>query len=545
MNRVLVALLSVFDAALAAAGSVAIALAPLTLVFVLGFGGGADWGSLWPAAAAVWQLGHLVPQTLTLPDTYLAATGIGADAASFVLSLAPLVFTVFTAMFAARSGARAAHADAWGTGVATSSLVFTAIAAGIAFTAGSPVASSTTWQAILFPALVFALPAVAGAITVEWQEAGAGGIARLRDRIEELPGRWGEMPALAVRGAAVATVALIGLGALGVAVALLVGGGQVIALYEAAHVDVLGAVVITLGQLAYLPTLVVWSLSFLAGPGFSLGDGTAVSPSGTEVGVTPGIPILGVVPESTGPWLLLVALLPIAAGALAGWIVRSRLVAGLDAAPPPAPASDVRWATTALEGLIGPPPAAEPAHRDTDPFGVRVALAVVIAALAGAAAALLAILASGSLGPARLSAVGPQPGPVALAVGLEVLLGAGILLLAPRRRDDADADEIDEPQSEPVRASAIPFVDAIHHIPFADDHAEERTTDAVPPASADAIEHPPRDAADAAQGDAATADADETAPIEPLSLPPLRTPDPDDGPPPPAPRRPSALPPVD
>ena len=40
----------------------------------------------------------------------------------------------------------------------------------------------------------------------------------------------------------------------------------------------------------------------------------------------PGLPVLGAVPESTTSWLLLLALLPVALGALAGWIARSRLL---------------------------------------------------------------------------------------------------------------------------------------------------------------------------------------------------------------------------
>jgi hypothetical protein len=76
------------------------------------------------------------------------------------------------------------------------------------------------------------------------------------------------------------------------------------------------------------------------------------------------------------------------------------------------------------------------AHGDEhpDPLGARAVIAVGIAALAAAGAALLSVVASGSLGPGRLAEVGPQPGPVALAVGGEVLLGAAILLLSPRRR---------------------------------------------------------------------------------------------------------------
>ena len=45
---------------------------------------------------------------------------------------------------------------------------------------------------------------------------------------------------------------------------------------------------------------------------------------------------------------------------------------------------------------------------------------------------MLSWAASGSLGPGRLTEVGPDPGAVALAVGLETLVGVAILLLSPR-----------------------------------------------------------------------------------------------------------------
>lgn len=109
MNRLLVSLLAAVDALVAAAVGVAAALAPLTVLWVFGLGGGADWASLWPTSVRLWQLGQLVPLRITLPPEYLNAVGIPADAATFWLSLAPLAFTVFTAVFAARSGARAAR----------------------------------------------------------------------------------------------------------------------------------------------------------------------------------------------------------------------------------------------------------------------------------------------------------------------------------------------------------------------------------------------------------------------------------------------------
>lgn len=418
MHRLIVVLLAAVDAAIAVAVGIAATLGPLTLLWVFGFGTGADWGLLWPASVTVWQLGNLVPLEITLPPDYLAATGIDPAAASFTLSLAPLAFAAFTVIFAARSGVRASQADAWGWGIAGGTAVFGALASLAALTAQNLVADSELWQAALVPTLLFAIPALVGAVVTEWREAGSGLIARLRDRIEPSPHSWGEVPALVARGTAVVVVGLIGLGAAVTAVALVLRGGEVVALFQAGNVDGLGATVLTLGQLAYLPTVVVWGLSFAAGPGFAMGEGTAVSPAGTQAGVVPGVPLLGVVPESTTPWLLLLALVPVALGALAGWIARSRLV----------------------HPAVTDQPA--PLPRDEDPIAARLVIAAGIAALAAAAAALLSAAASGSLGPGRLAEFGPAPGPVALAVGLEVALGAAILLLSPRShrgRRDRDA----------------------------------------------------------------------------------------------------------
>lgn len=450
MHRLIVLLLAAFDAAIAVAVAVAATLASLTLLWIFGFGDAADWAALWPVSAVIWQFGNLTPLQVTIPADYLAVTGIDPDAASFTLSLAPLAFATFTAIFAARSGTRASRADAWITGVMAGSAAFAALALVLALTSVNPVAEPAVWQAVLFPTLVFALPSLTAAVVTEWREADRGWIARVRDRVEEAPRGWGAAPGLVARGAAIVVAGLVGLGALLVAVSLVLRGDEVIALYEAAHLDVLGATLVTLAQLAYLPTIVVWGIAFVAGPGFALGEGGSVSPAGTQVGVVPGIPILGIVPESTTPWLLLLALCPIALGAFAGWMGRSSLVARLVPARPATPrvpdaALDPARAS-ALAGLLahGSPQrtpddesAAAPGPEATasdDPIGARLVVTLGIAVVAAGAAALLAAVASGSIGPGSLTVMGPAPGPVALTVGLEVVLGAGILLLSPRPR---------------------------------------------------------------------------------------------------------------
>lgn len=505
MHRLIVALLAAVDAAIAVAVGLAATLAPLTVLWVFALGGGADWNALWPASAVIWQFGNLVPLAVTIPAGYIAATGIDPDAASFTLSLAPLAFAAFTAIFAARSGVRASRAEAWGTGVITGSLVFAVLGTLVALTSRNGVAVTALWQAVLLPTLVFALPALAAAVVTEWREAGTGAVARLRDRVEASPSGWGHTPGLVARGTAVVVVGLIGLGALITAVGLVLKGGEIIALYEAAHLDALGATAVTLAQLAYLPTLVVWGLSFVAGPGFTVGAGTSVSPAGTQLGVVPGVPLLGILPESTTPWLLLLALGPIALGALTGWIARSRLTgegapkaraepkAAVDTSTTMDAAPDLAR-TSALAGVLAAPTAVTPLgpvanpepdpHAEPEPVGARLAITAGIALLSAGAAAILSAVASGALGPGRLAAVGPAPGPVALAVGLEVLLGAGILLLSPRshRRESAPHMAPDVAIAGAAADSAsdpVPDVSASDDVE-ADDH--DATTEQIPDA---------------------------------------------------------------
>lgn len=408
MQRLLVALLAAVDAAIAAAVGLTVLLAPLTLLWTFAFGTGTDWGALWPVTGLLWQFGHGVPLDVVISDEVLVAVGLSSDAASFALSLTPLALLLFTLLFAARSGARAARSGAWPAGVLAGSAVFAVVAAAVTLTSQVAGVESSTTLGILLPSAVYLAGALVGAVAHAWREGDEGIVDRLHDAVDEW-GDFGPVPAEIVRGTAIVVVLLTGLGALAVVVMVVLRGGEVIALFEAAHVDALGATVITLGQLAYLPTLIVWAVSWLAGPGFAVGSATAVSPAGTQLGVVPGIPVLGLLPENSSIWMLIVILLPVAAGVVAGWMVRSRLV----------------WEGTAVGWMP------------------RAAIAGGIALLSAGVAALAAVLASGSIGPGRLAETGPDAGMFALAIGAEVLVGAAILLLSPRHRDELAEERTD------------------------------------------------------------------------------------------------------
>ena len=431
MQRLLVALLAAFDAAIAAAVGLVALLAPLTLLWVVAFGVTADWGALWPLTGTLWEFGHGVPLAVTLPDTLLVALAIPPAAADFAVSITPLAFLLFTLLFAARSGGRAAKAGAWLLGALSGSVVFALISAGVALTTTLDAVSTPLPLAIILPAAVYLVGIVCGAVRVAWEEGDGGIVDRLHDALDSRED-WAPVPAAVVRGAAFALVGVVGAAALALAVATLFRGGEVVALFQAARVDALGATVMTLAHLAYLPTMIVWTASWLAGPGFAVGAGTAVSPAGTQLGVVPGIPAFGLLPENSSIWMLIVVLVPVAAGAFAGWAVRSRLV----------------WEGTPL-GILQ-----------------RLVIAVGIAGASAGVAGLAAALANGSMGPGRLAVVGPAVGPFALALGLEVLVGAAILLLSPRNRDELAEERTDRwlaemTEFDPATASAVlPGADA-------------------------------------------------------------------------------------
>lgn len=421
MQRLLVAILAAVDAAIAAAVGLVVLLAPLTLLWTLAFGATADWGGLWPLTGTLWQYGHGVPIDIAIADAVVSAVGIAPQAAEFTLSLTPLAFLVFTLLFAARAGVRAARSGAWLLGVVAGTVCFTAISVVVALTARVEIASVPITPAMVLPPSIYLVGALCGAIGYAWREGDGGLIDRLRDRVDGW-GQWGAVPGEVIRGTAVVITALTGVAALAVALMVALRGGEVVALFQAARVDATGATVLTLGHLAYLPTLLVWAAAWIAGPGFAVGAGTAVSPAGTQLGVVPGIPLFGLLPENGSIWMLIVVLLPVAAGAFAGWMIRSRLV-----------------------------------RQAVERSAPRAAIAVGIAALTAGIVAIAAVLASGSIGPGRLAQTGPHPGWVALAVGAEVLVGAAILLVAPRHRDELAEERTDRWMAE---MGAPPATDA-------------------------------------------------------------------------------------
>lgn len=148
-----------------------------------------------------------------------------------------------------------------------------------------------------------------------------------------------------------------------------------------------GAVVLGLLCLVAVPTLVLWTVAVVLGPGIALGEDTSLDLTGSYLGQVPGLPVLAALPEpgAFGDWVVVLGLLPVLAGVAAGW--RLTLPEG-----------------TAL------------LH--------RVGLGAAAGGLAGLAVGVLVVLSSGSIGPGRMAEAGPA-GLTALLVAVPVLAAGG------------------------------------------------------------------------------------------------------------------------
>ncbi|WP_416442972.1 DUF6350 family protein [Leucobacter sp. HNU] len=396
---------SILTAIIAAIESVAVALAGgfLVAAFAMvlwgaGFGFAADPGDVGGAAAGGWLLAHFVPLHFSVSAQAALGLGLPAEALRIPVSLAPLGLTAVTAVLAARSGWRFSARGGVGVAAVLGGSIGFGAAAAVAAAFAGPVLDAPRWVAIALPTAVYAIssgvPFLVRAATEphDWWLSAAKGLGRIREYlgIRSLPS-FGWALGAALRIAAAATIALLGLGALGVAIGFIAGYVDSISLSQQLQLDPLGAILLFVLQLALLPVAVVWSASWWTGAGFAIGEGSSVSPFGTYLGPLPQLPMLGALPPEWG-----------AIGAAAPAVV---LVLGL------------------VIGLLAAPRLAGRARG----LPATVAVPLLGGVLAGSAVALLSLLASGAAGPDRLSVTGPDAwaagGFAALELGIGLLLG--------------------------------------------------------------------------------------------------------------------------
>ena len=335
--------------------------------------------AIWQLAVQAWALGHGVPLHVSLGD---ASAVLANDFATFDLTLAPFAFAVLTALLGRRAGRRLAGSDD-ATLVVGLLVFFTGVIVILALLSGQ---SSLVQLDIASGVVRVLAPFVLGLVIgwKPWEDDRSS-----RALIPEIPSAWRDVIDTGLRVAGATLAGLAAIASTAIVVLIFLGFSTEIALYEALHSGIIGGLVITVAQLALIPVALVWMMSWIAGPGFTLGIGAIVSPFANTVGAVPAIPLLGAIPESSNSseW---VTVLP----AILAFIVATRFATHLRSRGP----------------IFNP--------GDLADLG-RVAAAAAIAAVAIAlTAVLVGSYATGSAGPGRFVQVGIDP----IAVGL-VLAG--------------------------------------------------------------------------------------------------------------------------
>lgn len=169
---------------------------------------------------------------------------------------------------------------------------------------GSPVTAD--------PMLAFAVPGLLAAA------ASGVGITRCCGLPDVVAERLDPLALRGIRAGALGLALLLACGAAVFTVATALSWSTVSDMYEPAFGSSFGMFLLSV---LYLPNAVTAALSFVTGPGFSVGS-LNVGMFGYRGGAVPGVPLLGGLPEHHSAWWPALLVLPVATGALVGWSLR-------------------------------------------------------------------------------------------------------------------------------------------------------------------------------------------------------------------------------
>lgn len=361
--------------AIAACAAAGIGIAVLTMLVLVGWiaapHAGLGLTGVLRTAALLWLIGHHVG--FTLP-------GVGR------IGMLPLGLVLLPGALLWRAGrwvARAGGVCKLGhVGYAALALAvpYAMVAAALALASSSARAAPSLPEAVVCS---FLLALTAGGL------GGARGIAPWTELAGLLPARLRSLTA----GTAAALAVLTAAGGLLAGASLAAHLGEFREVNQSLAPGAVGGALLLLAQLAYVPNVIAWAISFTLGPGFAFGTGTVIAPTGSALGQLPAFPLLAALPQgghSAVPPLLSVAVLavPYLAGVFGGLLtVRAAPILALETAP--------------LWGFV-------------------------CGALTGCVLGIMAAFAGGPLGNGRLTAVGPSAWQVGVVAALDVGVAAAV-----------------------------------------------------------------------------------------------------------------------
>ena len=411
------------ESAQAAVISALVVLAPIVAVWATAGFENNNFDALARLGGQAWLLIHGVPLHLTM-----VAGEAAAQPESGTLSLIPLGLTLIPFLLAWRAGrrlARASYTDQLWQALLGSWLVYAGFGMATGFVCRTDDVAIFLWFAGLMPLVPFGLGMVVGAR----REAGSWSRLIGVDAVDWIArtsqhSRWaGSYLGSAIKAGFVALMAAFSMSSALLAVDLFIHWDLVIAVYEGLDAGAMGGAVLTIAQLGFLPNLAVFALAWTSGSGFALGVGSQAGPLGTAVGPLPSIPVFAALPAGSLDYGFVALVVPILAGALAGWWFLREGENHFDEWL--SIKVRARWFTASASTLV---------------------LGAIIGAAAGLMAGGLAWIARGSAGIGRLTDIGPDPLSTSLWLAAEVATGvvigyaAGPWLERQQKLREADLD---------------------------------------------------------------------------------------------------------
>jgi hypothetical protein len=251
----------------------------------------------------------------------------------FVVSMIPLGLSIFIGSLALRMGRRLTGAlELWPAWLAAA-LVYGGLSFFLSAVSYNEFAYPVTWQGTFLPPAFMLIFVMLGSLFGKRQAFGeAASLPEpaervwvtnfLNRRFNNLHWAIRAVSAPALRAGTGIVAILLAVSSVFIAIMMAINWIQVIRLYEGLQVSFLGGVMITAGQLAILPNLVIFGASWLTGVGFQIGAGSLISPVGTVVGPLPALPITSALPIGELSFGMVALLVPLVGAFVATIMIR-------------------------------------------------------------------------------------------------------------------------------------------------------------------------------------------------------------------------------
>jgi hypothetical protein len=373
---------------------------------------GSTFQSVLQDSSRTWLSAHGVP--LLIAEGKIA----GIKVPAYVVDFLPLGFSILIGWLIFRAGKKLSGEKYLGFAWLGAITLYLAVAVILTSSAVTKSIYVVQWQGVFIPTALFAALVIIGSVAGAPMLFEDSEPSVMRDRIREffidlvdkLP--WAIKPLIgpALRAGTGVVAAMSLVSAVLISVMLALNWIEIIKLYQSLQLTFLGTLTVSAGQLALMPNVIAFGNSWLLGTGFSVGQGSIVSPLATELGPLPAIPMLAALPVSGSSLGVLFILVPLLAAFFATLLVKSYT-------------AELRFAYASATSAA-------------------ISLGLAIGFVAAVQMWLLTELASGSIGPGRMSLVGVNPWIVAGVTFLEVSIASILAAFFSARPDAADTELI-------------------------------------------------------------------------------------------------------